>query len=1433
MRRISYLMTFLMAALLMACGGGGGAPGLSSGATTVTTTPAALFTTAPSSISLQSGTTANYQVSGGVAPYAVASDVVSLVSATIIDSTLSITAIKGGAASVFVTDSAGTKLTVNVSVPLPGALFTTAPTSGLILLSGGSAGSYGVGGGAGPLVATSANTSVVTATINQQTSVLTLQPIAVGNATVEIRDTAGTTVQVNVTVSAAGSLFTTAPSSITTAVSISNGYLITGGSPPYIATSSNASVVQTSVNGNSLSISGLAGGAASVIIADSKGSTLSIGVTVTAPVPGALFTTAPSALTLAVSTNAVTYSISGGVPPYLANSSNVSVLTAGTSGTAGQFLDLKGVASGFASVTISDATGAVVTVSVTVPAPGSLFSTAPSALTVAVGGAPEYLITGGLPFTGGALPYTAVSSNTAVATGEIAANGKLTIRGLASGAANIIISDSKGTTLTVAVTVPAPAALITSAPPNMTLLAGGGATGVFVISGGVPDPANGYMVSSSNGSVATVALQADKKSFTVAGNLAGVATVFVTDSKGIQTTISVTVVAPTPVAASAAAVTVQSGNSTVVTLSGGSPAVGGYTASSSNVGVAIVQVSNGNNLTIAGVSAGLATVTVSDSKGNTFALPVTVPQAGVFYTTAPSDLSLAVNESQSYLLAAGTQPYQSIATSSDSRVATGFVSGGALTIRALLAGTATIQAFDAAGGKVTVRVTVGAGGGASANFYPTLMASLSSIDGKIASSGYTTLTVTMKDPSGKGIPNQPIDVAADPKLAFPDGNTALTNASGVASFRIKRASLLVSGAGALAVSYSYKLGAISTYPDGSTPPNAAQVVSTYVGYQLTTANVVLNMKAPTTPMSAYGTQQFTVNVTVDGLTSDTPVLVNFSATCGQVTPVSVSTNSLGVATTTYSATDAAGAVSTVGCGGKSVEVTASTVGADAAVKTVVVTAAPATNMKFVSATPDRIYLKDSGGITQSLVVFQLVNAQDAPILAQDIVLSLKTLDGSAVNNVKASFYELGNVANKTLTTDSSGKVSIPVFSGTVPTSVLVNAKLASDTKVNTDSAVLVIASGRPAQARTSISIQSLSIEGWNTDGTTTNVTLSLADRQGNPVPDGTAVNFTTAGGVMVPPVCNTGVWVNPATGLTQGFAGNSQCTVSIRSSNPRLTNSTDPKSRWAGRVAILAHAAGEEDFVDNNKNNIFDTGDTFTDLGNAYRDADETGTFTPGEFSVPRATSACQSTGVPPSPGVLVGVPSTCDGVWGATDVRQQGIVIFATGSADITAASQIRTSGLSYQVADMNGNSPPTGSKIVVTAVDGTSSNATSCAVVAGGAATVGNTLVASTFGVSLSGCEDGDSVNVTVNSTLGVVSSRTFSIPSAKTSVAGSFSFTVSGTSPFTAVSNNIGVATVSVAGSTVTVTGVALGSTAITVSDSRTPEPQRVEVYSVKVE
>src|SRR5450830_444620 len=168
-------------------------------------------------------------------------------------------------------------------------------------------------------------------------------------------------------------LFTTAPGAITLA-SDAVTYAIGGGKVPYTTTSSNTGVMTTALSGTALTISPVASGAAQVSVVDSAGKSVTIAVTV---LPTPLFTTAPSAITLA--SDAVTFAIGGGKVPYTAASSNTGVVTTALSGTA---LTISPVASGSAQVSVVDSAGKSVTIDVTV-LPTPLFTTAPSAITLA------------------------------------------------------------------------------------------------------------------------------------------------------------------------------------------------------------------------------------------------------------------------------------------------------------------------------------------------------------------------------------------------------------------------------------------------------------------------------------------------------------------------------------------------------------------------------------------------------------------------------------------------------------------------------------------------------------------------------------------------------------------------------------------------------------------------------------------------------------------------------------------------------------------------------------------------------------------------------------------------------------------------------------------------------------------------------------------
>ena len=633
----------------------------------------------------------------------------------------------------------------------------------------------------------------------------------------------------------------------------------------------------------------------------------------------------------------------------------------------------------------------------------------------------------------------------------------------------------------------------------------------------------------------------------------------------------------------------------------------------------------------------------------------------------------------------------------------------------------------------------------------------------VSAQGFTSLKATLKFDDGTAVTQKKVDVTGDPvKVSFPEGSSSLSSDLGIAVVKVARATQTSNGAGTLSVAATIE----GPNAEGGTDTT---VVTGAVDYILGVAPGVdkltlSGLDVGSTSLSAYGTRQISVQANIGSAPSTNPVSVAFTSSCGQILPASATTNSSGVALVSFTATDATGTVpSTLGCSGKNVEISASAVGADGVVrKTLSVLNAPATNLSFVVPVDQsklRIFLDGSGGQTQTLVQFLLTNALGEGIPSQDVLVSLKTLNGGVP---KATFGTKGNVAPVSLITDSTGKVSIPIFSGTVPTNVLVNAVLVSNASVQTDSSIVAVASGRPSQNRVSLSLGKLSIPGFDVDGAETTVTMALADRQGNPVPDGTAVNFVTEGGVLIPPVCVTG-----------GVAGDSRCTVNIRSQNPRPAD---------GRVSILAYSPGDEEFVDTNFNNIYDCGESFTDLGTAFRSNGAVAagvpagsSFVPGAFSVPRSgsLSTCSAASTP--------TPTAGDGVWGSADVRQQAVLIFATDTVKVgtptwtpTPTSPPSTPPTSRTqvvlvISDANNNSIPTGSGLAVSVTDGSPTQPMigttigTCTLSGISNDKVPNTVDPLSLVVSLKDCVAGDQVKLTVTTaaTQSNVVTFTFSVP------------------------------------------------------------------------
>ncbi|EIK46864.1 hypothetical protein O59_000885 [Cellvibrio sp. BR] len=269
-----------------------------------------------------------------------------------------------------------------------------------------------------------------------------------------------------------------------------------------------------------------------------------------------------------------------------------------------------------------------------------------------------------------------------------------------------------------------------------------------------------------------------------------------------------------------------------------------------------------------------------------------------------------------------------------------------------------------------------------------------------------------------------------------------------------------------------------------------------------------------------------------------------------------------------------------GCVGAD-EITASAVIDNTAkVARVTVTVAQDTvqSIRFVDATPDKIFLKDSGGAQTSAVRFLVLGSTGAPIKNIPLNFALSTQVGGIALTAASA------------TTDSTGHASTVVQAGTIPTAVeIIATEPASG--VSARSNKLSIGTGMPDQNSMSISASRFNPPGWEYDGEQVDITIRLADAFNNPPPDGTAVQFTTEGGVIAPN-CTT---------------LNGACTVKWASQSIRPSN---------GRVTILATTVGNESFVDEDGDGLY-TPDV--DFFNTYNTPNVNGNCDP---NVPVSTAS-------------------------------------------------------------------------------------------------------------------------------------------------------------------------------------------------------------------
>ena len=580
--------------------------------------------------------------------------------------------------------------------------------------------------------------------------------------------------------------------------------------------------------------------------------------------------------------------------------------------------------------------------------------------------------------------------------------------------------------------------------------------------------------------------------------------------------------------------------------------------------------------------------------------------------------------------------------------------------------------------------------------------------------------VKVTDQSGKGISGALVTFTVTGGVVLGSSNGAvLTNTSGEASISLKPENLNTNGA--------YQISAVADF-DG------AEASTPALNFSLQATNIILvDLTAASTQLESGGSTNITLK-TQDANTkvNQNNVNVEFTAPCGKFEPATVVSSNQGNVTTTYKAIGTDGKLCT---GTQKISATGLNipeVGIDVRIK------ALEANSLVYTSNKVNLGIRKSGSASSGQIEFTLY-ANGVPVADQDVL----------IEKVQApedlSFVSFGNQNNKTIKSDSNGKVIVNLYPGDKPGPVEIRATLVSDKNVSAVSKNVSVSIGRVTQDGLSLSVSKNSLQNV-IDGDTATITARMVDRTGNSVPDGTVISFVSEGG-KVEPNCST----------VQGV-----CSVTLTTQEPRPLDN---------RVTVLAYVEGDKSFTDLDGDNLYTKGvdRLLSNIGSFFRDDNEDNQYNKdygiGEFLYNRAVLGNKAT-CAPSTIRQPNIADTCDDNLD-TVIRQQLLFAFAENTPTFT---NVKASG-SLLSFNMYGNSAqsvpmPTGTTISVTPEDNTKANNLSCtAELATGSSPVANVfdlLTPSTFknsnqsyyGYRLKECAVGDTLKVSVSSPDGKVS-------------------------------------------------------------------------------
>ena len=511
-----------------------------------------------------------------------------------------------------------------------------------------------------------------------------------------------------------------------------------------------------------------------------------------------------------------------------------------------------------------------------------------------------------------------------------------------------------------------------------------------------------------------------------------------------------------------------------------------------------------------------------------------------------------------------------------------------------------------------------------------------------------TASVTLTDLGGNALENRLIQFVSAKGQLTPIDGYVLTDATGVADVTIAYTDDIISGIGELSAGYVSALGTVSVVADvQAIAPNL--LVGTIDGINFTEADLA------STPASGSLVNQGSALLQLDIVNSNLDITnasdtdriksaqaVAFSSFCldnglSTLSPASPITTSSGQLSATYTAgagcTGDDEVIATLQFGGSATAQTASQVLTIAA-------AVEAVSIEFVDVTPTTLAIAGTGALSNvsetAVAQFRVVDGNGSPVQGETVNFSLSsTVGGLSLSTVSAL-------------SGADGLVSVSLNSGNVPTSTLITAELDSTGQL-VSSALVTVSTAIPDQNSFTIFSDNLSVsQAYPAVNQTSSISVRLADRYNNVVPDGSVVYFTTEYGAIdascsiVAGECSV-VWRSQAPKPIGSNLSTVDCPDYDNDGDGTANNDAlgafdpCPSSSLTGieqgsRTTILATTTGEESFLDVDGDGLMSDFlnefiDAQHDLGEPYLDANEDGAYQINEFFVDDNSSGSREDG--------------------------------------------------------------------------------------------------------------------------------------------------------------------------------------------------------------